>query len=1733
MNWSNIGLTPITSNNYSLKSFPQLNLQHTNHYFFSTPSLTVLLPTHRIPDFIFTTMGDLHLPDPSPGALLQMSASAVPDLTFTHFIDTRAIPYEEECSLDTVVRGSPIPGHGNLRYVCTHIHGRPSLSTTTIFARPAKNLASDLNGRPTLRPGGRGRAPLSRSASPSFRGRGARGGRRSSSPQDSNIQPATASFLAARFNMAVGSIQSTSKSVSPNQILFKAFDRNGLPDDTQLQQSGPTTFFIQLDVNSNPEAAAAICNSSSLLFPLHPSGRPLQHKSWVFENPFSSDIGPAVSENHTVYISFGVSPALTKDQIDNGTQPTPEIPLLWDCNDYLAKKKLDTVTLFLHMAAAADVDPDHQFYDISYTCQELIPLWHFSFVRLLGISRDKHPSLSLMDYFCLAAQASSLQTASSLVDFSPLHIPIVTDQGDMPLAVFSIYITLDNPTDSLSDESASSEVTAEEEQNFKNHSIQLSCQIPVDPEHLVNGWTSEILRRIKAHPSNASTAAAQGSSSNNLEDSILTELEGISNIDLYRVNISPTVQIPRPYKVNPNFTTANKTRFVTVAPINPRVVQFALSHRGSSRLQISLPSTSDHFSPPVTVFVGTAGVRLHPSTAPIPVPPSANKPRRTKAIRDMEAALNVQQHPTANQSAPGHQRPSSTFASLFHKPPTPPVAQPPAHAQQSNPLYLQSPTTMEHDAQDLAQVSHPYHSISLHYYDHARYIITHIHLNATISCTPYYHSNRLPFASNSLLNSSIKSNKIWPSNRLPFSSNSWLNNSTKASWKFNELQEKPICFNKSWKLPTKTERPLRPGWRPCKLPRTQGQRLISSSPVGPNLLLAPASQATEGLRDLTGAWRKNCTSTKRPLQMLNLPHAVLQAKQHQQLPHPTRLKPQLTLVPQPLTNNQLQLHHRHLQPTHEEVLPTTQYSNTSGPWTLIRPNISRLQPLAPSLYSSLPTHTPDERPLTVTLNITGVAHTADIDLPNQLPLGKTLNPLNPVLVPIDSDHLDKYSDSSHRNQQCTLCRKKGPPFKITPCPTLNLMNALTTELCNGKPDPPGSKTIQCNVINVILNIGTEAMNCIFCLIPHISHPSLLDEHKYYTLKPSAIAHQIKTIGKMVCQGFTSVLYYSTPTNLFDILLKKYQQLNSPPHEPLKLYGHTLLLKLLSLYTFISVIHQTICRLYIHKRRPQSRRYYYRCSPSHAPIKSLINTLPDRYGATILYPPHTPWPPRSILLPHWRPADPYAKHTNSAFIKVKKTKWKKFVQAKNKAYLGSLNVIIKIITTLIIPYQFYVCPTNAAPHFYSAEVEIYAKLYQISSNLLALTFYVSWLFISKILADPRTLLLLLLLCAGDIHPNPGPPNISQDLLNKYYSSTPTQFTIWIRRQNHQDLHFGDPNGQPYFTREDMLSGFHQEYLDKTDQTNLLSKILRQIYTSNPNISPTAVKIVRTAEEHDMQRGQTPLSWINTQQPTRALEERAAIMFDPLNCKALVIPRIANAHFTTYVIHPKGVAYYDSLFFPPDTALIAKYHEALKNFYILNPHTATPQIHQTLQNISRSPPVRMQCTKQTPERAPWSCGYCSANVCIQAVLQQAVPKINQPLKTIYEIQAAYLEYKITGNENIWESVIQTLQIPYPSTTPDTSISNPFNFTANQSNKPVNNNSEKPNKLPKNRLNKHSKHKKSNNPTNQKGVIANKQFKFKQATLDFKTIAKSSINSAPTLLNSNPNGLKTEQIPEKKQI
>ena len=258
-NCHNIGLTPNFTYKNSLQTYNTLKYKNR---FNATPFLKgMFLPcTYRF-SALTEAMANLDLPPASPGSLVEIHANSLPDLSFYNFIDTRAIPFEDEQSAEVISTGSFIPG-SHLRYVTTHTHGRPSLSNTSVFARPAKNLASDLNGRSSQRPPGRG-SSFPRAGRPSPRGRG----RRSPSPQSSTPSPVSAAFLATKINQAIGDIQSSSKLITPNQIIFKAFDRNGLPDDTLLQQSGPTTFFLHLDATNNPEDVAALCSNRPLHFP--------------------------------------------------------------------------------------------------------------------------------------------------------------------------------------------------------------------------------------------------------------------------------------------------------------------------------------------------------------------------------------------------------------------------------------------------------------------------------------------------------------------------------------------------------------------------------------------------------------------------------------------------------------------------------------------------------------------------------------------------------------------------------------------------------------------------------------------------------------------------------------------------------------------------------------------------------------------------------------------------------------------------------------------------------------------------------------------------------------------------------------------------------------------------------------------------------------------------------------------------------------------------------------------------------------------------------------------------------------------------------------------------------------------------------------------------------------------------------------------------------------------------
>ena len=1626
------GLTPILIHNCSSQSKLSLKLQHTNHTQCTPNAQSLTIPSSSC-RLLLEDMSDLQLPQPSPGSLLEIHACSPPDFIFTHFIDTRAIPFEDECSNEVISRGSIIPGSGQLRYVSTHIHGRPSLASSSVFARPAKNLANDLNGRPAIRPAGRGRAPNQRSSS-SLRGRRGRGGR-PPSPQEAAPTPASASFLAGRINMAIGSIQNSSRSITPSQIIFKAFDRNGLSDDALLQQSGPTTFFLHLDANANPEAVAALCNSQQLHFPLHPAGRPLSHKSWIFENPLTSDIGPAVSENHTVYITFGVTPALTREEFAMGIHPTPEIPLLWDCDEFLANRKLRTATLFLHMTATADVDENHPFHKTKLTCEELLQLWHFSFVRLLGLPQDKNPSLSLMDHFCLAAQASSLHSAASLAEFSPVCLPIITDQGDMPLAVFKIYISLDNPADSL-DEPADTNVIADEEQKFRNHSIQISCQAPVDPEFIVNAWSTEILNRIQSLAAQIpEPTAAHSTHANKVEDAIILALKDVSTIDLLRVNASANVQVPKPYRVDPRHSVGNRTKLLTIAPVNPRVVQFALSPRGSSRLQVLPPSTSTAAASPVTLFVGTAGVRLNGASTTISLPPTSNRAKRLAALREMEAALSPLQSPNAvGTPSPVTQQQPPTYASLFHKPATPLQLQQHPQPQGNNPLFLQHPTNMEHDAQDASnQVCQPVYQSPPKVCPHIKCnTLQHNYLtNKNASHSPYPCKNR----------------SYSSSNNLPSNSNSWLSNTAKSRSTNKGQQTKPISCSRSLKQQTKTGRSqLRNSLQsmPLLIPRRRHIWCFLVGPTAP--LMLPANPAAGARNVQSGGWRKNSIYWKPCTTRLSLLHTIPQAST--QLP-PLQILPQ----DQPPPATSLLQRPNPLDPPHRTSLTQRRPSQPSRPlcslqtlkarWPYIQvhgevtPRIFEViymtlhitQTNTPSLHSLHLKNTLRPTPITNTLLHCHITNNSVL-----LPI-RTLNTVTQVTATCPLNTTPQLLSETHETtKNATLCyllehlkhTKVDDTLHTSILPTLWLSRRVAPYISTYQKWPHRTMTTQSNVIRI-------PCSCLTTPRPEI--PGLFDtfhldhtRHQNITLISLVVPPQIILVLKTSYFILAPTLHYSNPRYLLHLALHIGQIKHGSPAKHLLSAAHITLLKIYIFHTLISILY----RLTHHSSKKfspyKSPKQILQRGPC-TPIKSWLNTLPDRFGSTILSPPDTPWPPRSILNQQWRPALPHKFASHKTFSKISKSKWNKYVKHKNKAYLHDLNCITQIFIPHIImlPHTSDLL-TNLTERIYSGSAEGQYNLYLTAYRCLSRLAYN--IIIITLSSDPRIILLMLLMCAGDIHPNPGPPNVSPTLLSKYYSCTPFQLTSWIRKQNHQTLHFGDPNGQPYTTRPDMLSGFFQEYLDKSDQTNLISKILTLVYSTYPELSQTNIKVVRVGEEHDMQRGHTPFNWLNPQQTTATLRARAAVMHDPLNCRALVIPRVANAHFTTYIFHSDGVAYYDSLSFSPDDALISKYCEALNSFYLKNPHLATTQIKQKLKKIATSPPVSMPCTQQSPEPNPWSCGYCSANVCIQAVLQQSVPSITQSLTVIYELQSAFLKFKVTGQSNVWGDALHALMSEHTS-------------------------------------------------------------------------------------------------------
>ena len=220
---------------------------------------------------------------------------------------------------------------------------------------------------------------------------------------------------------------------------------------------------------------------------------------------------------------------------------------------------------------------------------------------------------------------------------------------------------------------------------------------------------------------------------------------------------------------------------------------------------------------------------------------------------------------------------------------------------------------------------------------------------------------------------------------------------------------------------------------------------------------------------------------------------------------------------------------------------------------------------------------------------------------------------------------------------------------------------------------------------------------------------------------------------------------------------------------------------------------------------------------------------------------------------------------------------------------------------------------------------------------------------------------------------------------------------------------------------MLSGFFKEYLDKSDLSVLLTQLIRQVYIALPHIPENQVKVANAGETHDMERGEPPFNWMFPELCSERLQHRANIMHDPLGGTALVIPHLANAHYTAYVFHREGVAFYNSLYSPPDTYLIANIHQALTKYYSVRSDLQTPRVNEALHNIANTQPTIQTCTKQTES---WSCGYCTANVCLQTVLQQNVPSVNQPLEDIYQLQATFLCNKVTGNEQIWRTILPVL-------------------------------------------------------------------------------------------------------------
>ena len=1615
------GWTPTTQHSLNSHEFSSRS--------YTSPKQTLCCPIWNRICYYSTLMAlQEQLPPAVYGQLIETTAYSHGEC-FNAFMDIRNLCFTGPRTTKEIVHGSPIPGFPPSTFVCTHLHGRSTLTTNSVFLRPAKNLASDLRGTTSPFPSrGRGRRG-------GFQPRGRGRGRSPPLPLPDQIPlTASAAHLCTNINNAVGPISQTSRKIKPDQIIMKAFN-NGLPDEDSLHTSGPTTFFLHLNAHVNAEIISMLCNRQSLTFSLHPNHRPLRHSNWVFEDPNSGEYGPVVAENHTVYLTFGIAQALSQAQMEaNPAHVTQDAPVLWQCaDDGQACDILQNMTTVLQMAAATDISQlQYPFASSCNLCKRVNTAWNFAFTKLVG---NTDPAISRMNSFAISAQTLSLTAHNTLLECSPVRIPVVTEEQNMTMAVLSIYISDENPTLPPNPDGtvqSDSELTAAEEVNFRKHALQLRCQTPMHPEDLVHLWQEELLSRI--------TAALNELANLPIPDpptpqySMENSLVGLTNIALHEVRTSASVQVRKPYRITARSQESGKVTAVLVSPLEPRVVQFAISTKGSLRFQVTPPSSSDN-PQPVSLFISALGLKIFGSSNPITVPLNATPAIRAAAVADIGMIIDehytFQPPPSPIPPTPTatHPRPP-TYVSLLRPNPT---QQPPqVAAPTNNPIFEggQNPTPTRGDVS--MPDTNPVRN-RVYYTPNKFNLVSHSKFTSIT-----FYSCRMPtgcriwsgwYCNYPRLSSSMNAAK--PKRLRPHVCSSSSLRQNPSNW--NILRISLHNFKRTAQIQKQSR---------SSLLRQRTQRILPT----PTLTLATAPRGTELI--FNGKRRTFTRTQTMPTRMATIMRPMRTGKTKK-----PKTTPSYESVPLVRTSNLPQFPN-HISVTQLSLKTPIQFCYCFPIKTLNRSTAFNL---------------------TQSTTLKSLVCLAPLVFWDKPPKGQPHEKLIP-----ESTHLRRCP--TFKNNQQSLADFQtlvNITEKTTPCPETPYYDINLMLLCNDVIFGPLEVTrSKCRHQSLALNIRTHytlthpsslSVNTSENHLASLSHIKMNiqksatqqewtwgersrtilqsmvslpfptpSQHKHMPVKlnPYLLTSSIKNMAKIITFNLWILL---KPISLNQLSSLVVPTLHITRQVPSGLNASLLIKKASNFFT--EIIHLSL--LWLLTRLIQTLILHNKCkprrytnpSPSY-PIKTWLNTLPDRFGSTVLQPPTAPWLNRRKLAPQWRPKPTNPHGSHSPFFIVNKRQWIKYVRASNKNHLISIIHLISPVYPVLD--LFNAVSLNGSRRLFQGSTIMFILLtvHQIGASLSEQ--WDSFTPLVSNIVNLRSIILILLLRSGDIHPNPGPPlyNLSENLRIAYNTLSQDELSNWIGNQNPRDISFSI-NGTP-FNRNDMLSGFHKRYMDKSDQSTLLQSFVKYIQHNCPHIPAQSVRIVNTGEENDMERKQIPHNWTHHMSMRGRSGDRGRLMSDPLNGLALVIPKCQHAHFTTYIIHQQGVYFYDSLHTRPDSTLINKYYRSLTQFYDTHPTLKSPLVMRTLHNMTNSPPIIMPCTKQI-ESPKWSCGYCSANVCIQAVIQQQLPTINQPLNTIYTLQKAWLDFRITGVEPNWPVIIQQLSLAplHSNNTPDTTM------------------------------------------------------------------------------------------------